>query len=75
VTQSAYQTEIAEWLREQRTQTGVSLEEVAAGIGVSVSSVSNWENGKSMLSSYRHAALRAYFKRLREQQGRSVEHV
>lgn len=66
MTQNAYAKSVGEWIQAQREALGLSQEEVARDIAVSQTSICRWESGASLLSSYSHAKLRAYFKQQRE---------
>jgi len=66
MTRNAYSQGVAEWIREQRKTLGISQEELAEAVGVSQSSITNWEAARGMISSHSHALLKAYFKQQRK---------
>lgn len=66
MSQNEYTRSVGEWLQTQRESLGLTQDQVSRDIGVSQPALCRWEAGTSLMSSYSHAKLRAYFKLQRD---------
>lgn len=69
MTQQVYTAEFGKWIRAQRDELELKQQDVAAALGVSDATLSNWERGIATISGYNERRLRSYFKGLRGEQG------
>ena len=53
-------------IREQREELGIKQEELAAAVGVSDATISNWEMGKTMLGALSERRINAFFRSKRK---------
>jgi predicted transcriptional regulator len=66
---ASYLQTVANWMRDERGVLAVTQQELAAAVGVSDSTISNWEFALHAMPAEAHAKMVAYFaKRRREMQ-------
>jgi DNA-binding transcriptional regulator YiaG len=73
VTVADYATGLGGWICAERRVLDIKQAELAEAMDVTVSTVSNWETGKALLSALSHARLRAYFRQQRKARGMAEE--
>ena len=62
MTDKAYAKTFGAGLRDRRKALGISQAELAAAIGVTGATISNWESGRTSLRAFDEKRLRRYFK-------------
>lgn len=62
-----YQENVGNWIRSERTTLHLTQVKLAKLLGVSDSSVSNWERGKFSMTAEAHAQVTYIFKRRRRE--------
>jgi len=68
MTREAFGIEVAEWMRTQRGELGLTQDSVAAAVGTTVATISRWESGDRQPGIYSYRILRRYFKQMRDLQ-------
>ncbi len=74
MTRAQYLRKQAEWLRDQQVRLGLTLREIADGIGVSEGAVSTWIRANSIMSGLAEHKLKEFFRRAwREREREATE--